>query len=440
MVDTPSQDSQTPNEEASLKLRQIRTNYTRAQNILTELEAYFSRFEDLRKNLDDDQEGLQANLDWSKSGRKEIYDLVVVAQQKAQELEQATSTVSRLVSQVQKQVTDFEPLAAKVVDPTIGIEAMHTQATNLTGKITSLLETARADTASVATQLASIKAQSKEVKEAYDAFLELKETIDDPDTGISSQIDEIDQYAKDALKAKTSAESELAAVISIKDRANEDLETVKDVKAEIETHKAESETLTNDIRNNLGLSSAHSLSKAITDQRKRIEHSVWLWGIGVGIGVLLLGMTLGIIFYTIFLDPTSKDLFKADGIGMLTAVLSKALFGSPFVFALYFATTNFSRVRDLRDRYRSKEIAAKNLQAYVKLLRDEFPNNSKERLEFALRNMQAIYNDPVPGQRKRRYNIGINKIFQFDVQEEEAEQLKEKLLEGAEELVNEKVG
>lgn len=439
MPDTTPQEPQTPNHEVTVKLRQIRANYTRAQNILAELETYFTKFEELRDKLDDKDDGLTVNYEWSGTKKLEMDGLVTAAKAKATELEGLAANVAELVGKVEGQIADFDALAAKVTDPTLGIQAMHTQATNLTGKITTLLETARSESAFIDTEIKDIKTKSTEVEEAYDAFMELKEKVDDPKTGVQAQVDEIEQFVKDASKAKTSAENELAAVISLKDRAGEDLETIGGMKEEIAGHKDESAKLTADIRNNLGLSSAHTLSEAITDQRKRIERSVWLWGAAVAIAVIILGGALGMIYYTIFLDPASKELVKADGLGLFVTVLSKALFSSPFVFALYFSTTNFSRARDLRDRYRSKEIAAINLQAYVKLLRDEFPDNSDERLKFALHNMQAIYNDPLPGQRKRRYNIGINKIFQFDVQEEDIEQLKEKLVEGAEEIVENKV-
>jgi hypothetical protein len=82
-----------------------------------------------------------------------------------------------------------------------------------------------------------------------------------------------------------------------------------------------------------------------------------------------------------------------------------------------------------------KEISSKNLQAYVKLLRDEFPSNEQERLDFAVHNMQAIYNDPVPN-KKRSYNFGINKIFQFGVHEEDARVFKDTLVRGAEEILD----
>lgn len=128
---------------------------------------------------------------------------------------------------------------------------------------------------------------------------------------------------------------------------------------------------------------------------------------------------------------------SSQGGDILFTVLSKALFTSPFVFALYFTTSNFGRTRDFRDRYLAKEIAGKNLQAYTKLLRDEFPDKEQERLEFALHNMQAIYDDPVTRTKKRSYNIGINKIFQIDF-EEESEPLKDKFIDTLEEAAGKK--
>jgi hypothetical protein len=434
MPGTPDENGQNE-EDTRAKLRQIRADYTRARNILTELEGYYTSFDELRKRLDSEDGGLKVNLEWSQKQKSEIDTIVTQANEKIIELQGVATSVKTLVDQVQAQYDSFVPLSAKITDPSTGIEAMLTLATTLKDNIATLADTAKTDATSASTALADIKARSAEVEAAYTAFIELKKEIDDPETGVEAQIAEIKKYASDALKAKTSAESDLLSVVKVKDDTVEHFEAVKASKEEIDTLKTESQKLTDDIRNTLGMTSAYSLSKEIEAQRKKLDRALLLWGIAVAVAVILLAATLSIIFYTLFLDKTSKDIIHSvNGTDVLLTVLSKALFTSPFIFTLYFTTTNYSRTREYRDRYVAKEIASKNLQAYVKLLRDEFPSNSTERLEFALHNMQAIYDNPATT-KKRSYNFGINRIFQFGIQEEDTAQLKDILAKDLEGVV-----
>lgn len=425
-------------EEIKTKLRQIRADYTRARNILSELETYYASFDEVRKRLDDEDDGLEKNLSWSQHKKSQMDEIVTAANAKVTELEEASTAIKESVDEIGSQESNFTLLAAKINDPGTGIDAILTSATNLKNKIASLLEAARADVQSASAELADIQAKSSEVEEAYEEFNELMEKANDPETGVAAQVAEIEQYSKDALKAKTSAESELISVVSLKKNVTEHLEVVKTSRQEIEDYNKESHSLTDDIRNTLGLTSAYSLSKAIEDQRKRLDRSLRFWGWAVAMVVLMLVCALGGIFYVLFINHSTASVVQSgNGTNVLFTVLSKALFTSPFVFALYFTTSNFSRTRDFRDRYLAKEIAGKNLQAYTKLLRDEFPDKEQERLDFALHNMQAIYDDPVTRTKKRSYNIGVNKIFQIDF-EEETEQVKDKVIDTLEAVAGKK--
>ena len=429
-------DEPTLDDDTKAKLKQIRTNYTRSQTIISELETYYTSFEAVRTQLDDKDDGLETNLRWSKEKKEEVDALVVAATAKVAELEAISASTKALADQVQLQYDSFLPLAAKVADPSTGIEAILTLATKLKDDIAGYVDLATTDLTSAGNSLSDILAKNIEVEKAYAEFIELKKSIDDPETGVKAQVAEISQYAKDALKAKTSAESDLISVAQAKENANEYSDAIKVTKEEVDALKIESEDLTDNIRNALGMASAHSLSTEIETQRKKLDGAVRLWTFAVAIAVILFALALGAIFSTLFLDKTSRDYIRVvNGSSILLTVASKALFTSPFIFALFFTTSNFSKTREYRDRYVAKEIAAKNLQAYVKLLRDEFPDNSKERLDFALHNMQAIYNDPAPS-KKRSYNFGINKIFQFGIQEEDTQHIKDKLIESAEEVID----
>lgn len=438
MPDSPNPDFESP-EEIKSKLRQIRAAYTRAQNILKELDEYFETFVKLRDELDDEGDGLKANLDWSQNKRNEVAQLVEDTEAKAAALESSLATVKGLVDSVQTQHGTFTSLAAKINDPSTGIEAVFTHASNLRQKVANLLEEARVDAGSAKDVLAAMLVKQDEVQAAYEAFLDLQKEVNDTETGVAAQLAEIKQYAKDALKAKTAAETDLLAIVTLKDNATKHLEEMKLSVEEIETLKQESGSLTEDIKNIQGVTSAYSLSAAIEAQRKRLDGSVRWWGAAVAVTLLLLCLALGAIYYTLFYDGDwrgSLDAVKSTNIFL--TVLSKALFTSPLIFALYFTTTNYSRTRDFRDRYLAKEIAAKNLQAYVKQLHDQFEENKDERLQFALHNMQAIYDDPVMDRKKKSYNFGLNKVIQLSRPQDVAKAVQDVFLKSAEDVVKKK--
>lgn len=429
--------AQTPNEESKEKLSKIRYNFTRSKTILDDLEGYYRQFDEVRKRLDDEKNGLEVNLTWSTKKKDEIAQLVVDAQAKLDDLKLIASSIDEQAQEIKDGYDEFSPLYKKITDPVTGLDAVHSNASNYLAKIQSLLTTAQNQSTSISTTITGIEEKSDEIDDAYAKFTESLEKVNDPEDGLEAQLEIVKKLARDAANSKNSAETELASVISLKENATENLENIKSSRDEVTKLQKESATLTADIRNNLDISAADSLSSAITAQRKRFDKSVIWWGLGVFTTIIILGALLAYIYFTLFIDEGEANiLLKNESVNtILVTALSKVIFTSPLVFALYFTTSNFSRVKDLRDQYVGKEIAAKNLQAYVKLLRSEFGEFTEKRLAFTLRNMQAIYDDPALSKKRRRYNIGINKIFQFDIQEDDAEQMKNDLLESAETIV-----
>jgi len=431
-----STEPNTPNETKE-KLSQIRYNFTRSQTIINQLEEYFTKFDEIRTRLDDDKNGLETNARWSLTKKEEITQLADEATAKLEELEATKITAENLIESIEEIYNDdLTPLSTKINDPTTGLEAVFTSATNYLEKIKVTLTAAQGDYASTQTTLADIELKSGEIETAYDEFIALKAKVDDPEEGIDAEYDKIKRLAKDAAQAKNSAESELASVISLKTTATENLENIQESKEEIDTLHLESETLTEAIRNNLDVSTADSLSSALTTQRKRFGLSVVLWGIGTGLVVAVLAIVLGYIYYTLFVAEGDANILKkeTDAMMILVTVISKAIFTSPIIFALVFTTSNFSKAKALHDHYVGKEIAAKNLQAYTKLLEDQFPDATEHRLNFTLKNMQAIYDDPTLIRKKRRFNINIGKVVQFDVQDNDMEEFKNDIFKSAKEL------
>jgi hypothetical protein len=135
------------------------------------------------------------------------------------------------------------------------------------------------------------------------------------------------------------------------------------------------------------------------------------WAVFQTLSIVGLIVAVGIIFYAIFIhsgDDVATATARLREGPTLVSVVSKFLFTTPLIFAVYFTTSNFRHVRDARDKYAWKETVAKNFQNYIKLVKDEFKGSiheqvyEEERFKFSMETVRNIYIQSLsPHQRKR---------------------------------------
>lgn len=438
----------TPEQEIKNKLKLVRADCTRVKNLAKEIDTYHKQFVAIRTQLDDEKDGLVANWDWSLKKKGEIDQILTDTKATATELDTVVTSVRAKIASLEADYGTFTTTSAKVFDTTTGFEALHKAATDLHTNITNYQKKAAVILTDARTNLTDIKTSTEKVNTAYVTFQELVEKTEDPKTGIQARLDEITKYAKDALQAKTDAEAELLSIKSYKTETESTLAEAKLDSVAIQTLHKDSEGLTDQIKDTLGKISAESLSKALRDRVKSLKRSLIVWGVLVGISAVLLAVAVGLVFYYLFVHQVDggEAVNKLTQEPSLTAVLSKILFTSPFVFLLYFTTTNFSHVRDQRDKYAFKETVAKSLGAYTKTLRKEFEETDggeadyykQERHEFTLSTMKDIYKAPLPEPKKKRYNFGINRIFQVSVEDEDIRELGKRLTNDVEDYIEDK--
>ena len=439
----------TPEQELKNKLRQIRADSTRAKNLLIEFERFQESFIKLRDELNDKDDGIESSSDWIKTKKAEVGALVTGIKDKITELDALITTAKDTATSIESQYTKFDELAERAFDPSTGLEALLAAAKDWHEGIKAYHAEVTLTASKADAVLVSIKETTTTVQTAYSAFATLMITVNDPKTGIQALFNQVAKYAEDALKAKTDAESELASVIALKKEGEENLESIKESRVVIQDFQKESEGLTNDIRNNLGLSSSESLSESFRLRTKSLDDSLKRWSWVQSISIVLLAISVAFIFYALFFYNTSSAdvVIKLKEGPTLLSVISKILFTSPFIFAVYFSTTNYNHVRNLRDKYAFKETIAKSLQAYIKLLRAEFEDKDgngvdkykEARLNFSLNNMDTIYKEPVSSPKRRKYNFGINKIFNIGVEDEDIRQLEKRITESVETFIDDQV-
>ena len=423
--------------EIKQKLRQLRSESTRAQKLVAELDKYYHDFENTRAKLDDENDGLEANLNWSRTKKDDIDAVVADVNEKTSTLDATLQSIDDKTADINASFASFNTAVGPALDPNEGAEALHNEIRSLRDSATALNQSIQELASTASTNSDRSDAIRSNIEDQFKEFKNLMKKVNAPKNGIDASLDRIQRALDIITEARTQAQSELGVVTSLKDQGASLVEEITNDRATVKGLQKESQNLTEDIRNTLGLTSSKSLSASFGAKSADLDKSLNSWGKAVTASIALLILAIGAIFYIVYL--------KNDTSPSLTSVVAKILFSSPFVFAVYFTVTNYNHARNLRDKYSFKETIAKSLQAYIKLLRTEFEdtaNGNKEyyrqrRLNFSLDNMETIYKEPMVDPVKRKYAFGLNKFFNVSVEEEDARTLEKRVADTVTEFVEE---
>jgi len=435
---------QPPEKEIKEKLRQLRTTYTNAKKLVAEIESTHERFSELRDALADEDNGAQVNLRWAAQQKAAIIDVLSDADKALSNLQTTAASIDEQIADMGTQYANFQVAAQKVFDKKEGLQPLHDAAKKLRAAIGRYETQSKKKVGDAQAHLDNMALKTQDMSKAYDEFLVIKGKIDDQETGLDALLRNATEYAKGALQAKTTAESELASVKAFKQESDELVGAIKVSRTEVSKYQQQSQELTDDIKATLNKTAAFSLSEALRERTKGLNKQLLLWGILSFLTIIVLIVGVGLVFYALFFVDTNNAQEVAarlkDGPTFMS-VISKIFFTTPLAYAVYFTTSNFKHVRDLRDKYGWKETVAKNLQTYVKTLKEEFGDHKYEydRFNFVIGTVKDIYKEPNPAPKKRKYNIGINKVFQLGLEEEDLKELKTTIEQGVEQIVSDKV-
>lgn len=425
----------TPQQEIKEKLRQTRISYNQAKKLISDIEKDNAKFVTIRDTLTDKQNGVEANKQWVQKQRDDIAEILKDSQDKLTALTATAGSVSTSVTDINEKYVTFTGLSTQVFDKDNGLEAILKAAKKLQKANTTLSEKIATNANIASGKLEEITTSANNVQTAYDDFIKKKELIDNDEEGFEAQLRKATEYATSAQDAKTKSESALVSITKFKDQSDELVEAIKKTKGVVDGYQKESNTLTADLRNTLNKATQFTLSQALQKRTRGFNWQMVFWGVLQIVAICALTYAVYVIFEILFVgsgDGKTKGLITngtselSEG-QILVSVISKFLFTTPLIFAVYFTTSNFRHARDKRDRYAWKETVAKNFQNYIKLVKDEFQDKKyeEERFKFSMETIRSIYDEPNPMPKKRKYNFGFyNKTVQVDIEEEDLQKLK----------------
>lgn len=401
----PTTENQNPNNESELlkqEIEKIREDYKGAKQLLRKIEEFGKHFEVLRSLLDSETDGVEFNVQQVKNGFNEIKE----SKDKTQTLlTEITSNVQKVKANIESMDTayvQFNEIKGKISGANGEIDTLLNSARSLQKDIERIKTDSQQILDNTRKAFDGVQTEIQNMKTAYQEFLIIKNKIDDEKTGLKAIFDSIQEFFKksDYLNKEIQSFREeskkfLEDIKSNKNDSDQLKSEIKDNLSETKNNKEEIQKIT-DIITDTGF------ANAFQKRAKGLFNGYRVWGAILLCSIILLSILLYILFSG-HLDGEIPDIKNTFYRLSLT---------SPLLLLVGFAMSQYTKERNLNEKYEFKATTSIVVRNHIKFLMDTFEKDERV-ISFAMETFKSIYKEP--------YNNIKKYSFQTDKENPEAE-------------------
>lgn len=383
-------DEQEKNEFEKLKaeIEQIRKDYNSAKNILNSINQFNDTFQTLRNLLNDSGSGVQANYNFTKTQKDQIEALFTQAQTQAQDMSANLQKVKTNIESMQTAYGEFSEIKGKVSGTASEIEALLVAMRGLRDDITATKKEALATLENIKNTYKTVAENIQNMQTAYQEFLQISSKLNDDKTGLQAIFEAVQILNKqsNALYAeiKTFRDTSKTFLTEIEQNKNK----TDKLKTEIQENFNFTEQKKIEIEKATGLIIDASFAETFTRRQKEIEtqlYSRYSWKNIFFVSILLLAIS---VLYV-------AKLSSLEGIPWYELFLTRIFYTSPMLFLLAFSAVQYSKERDLAEKYAFKAASSSAIRSHVDYLVGKFGiDNDETIIDFARDTFATIYKEP----------------------------------------------
>lgn len=227
----------------------------------------------------------------------------------------------------------------------------------------------------------------------------LRKQANDPTTGLEVTIDEINKLKKQADDIK----NDLKAYRDTSQSNNNDILkyqiSAKKTSESLAVIEEDAHNSLNQIEKFYKLATDTGLAGSFDRRKDELTSSVrrWYWSLMISTGILTL-ILVAVLIITL-----------KDGIDISYAFSFRVVFISPLIFFIFLSAFQYSKERDLLEKYAFKAVTALALESYTELLTYRFKGKTTDSqiLNFVLSAMNTIYKEPYAPNDKSESRLGL---------------------------------
>ena len=385
------------------EIRDIKSQYNRAKNILEKVENFYSRFEQLKIKIEDGNNEIDNKLLEIREKNNSIEILKNESAERVVEIKSSLEKINISIVQMNESLQKFENIKGK-------IESKDNEIDNLVSTANSLkidIEKAKGDAQNYLTQINNLfgEIQNKigEMQKTYEGFLEIKGKITDENDGLEAVLNQV----KDAQKKSKEIFEEIK---SYRDESKDLFDQIKKVKEisddfnkEIEENLKQVMLKRSEVEKIADLIADTGLANSFQRREKILSRNSKIWLLVISISYI----GLVILLYKFF--------GKLDKIPEISFIIYRISLTSPLLFLIGFATSQYIKERDLNEKYAFKATVAEVMRNHSEFLHDISINGNENIIPFVKDTIQKIYREPY--QEEENYDIikkELNSIINGD--------------------------
>lgn len=376
---------------SSEELRNIKSQYNKAKDVLEKISALQVKFEATQATLVPKQNEIEkiSNDARERFGTIENAknDSATFVVEIKSNLEKAQSSITQIDEGLRK----FENIKGKIEGREGEIESLVQTANNLRTDIETAKTTATQQLGKINELLGQVQEKITQIQNAYNEFVAVNAKITDQNTGLGAVLAQVQDLQKKATAVFTEIQS-------FRDQSQKHL-------SEIEGDKKKSEQLRDDIQKNLDIatekrSEVEKIADLITDtgfansfqnRAKLLRGNSYIWLAIFSLGIVALSILLYFIFDV-------KEILSHNGgeIPKWESLFYRLTLTSPLLFLIAFAIRRYGSERDLEEKYSFKATVAEVMRNHADFLIQKIKEKSSdgETTTFIRKTIEKLYSEP----------------------------------------------
>lgn len=416
--------------ETVQELNEIKTLLRKAKKQLEAVQEFNTQFEVLREKLTNPQSGVSANVDSISQASEKIQGIKSLVEQTLNDTQNNKQQIENLLSQANNFISRLQDLVKQGESNATTTQNIITDITGLKEKIDGLKKTSEEKATTINQKYEEILGNLDEMQKAYTSFREIKSKIDDPNEGLEAILNLSHKLKDDITQTRTNTEDSYKQSKTLEEKVKAIKNQSDKAIGVIESNSKKSEEYKNQIGEILEVVTDTSVGDSFNQRKKEITQGLGFWLYGLAIAIILLTGAISILVWMAY----DKNGLHIDQ----WRFWYRFALTSPLIYAVYFFSRNYSRERELLERYAFKFSLSLSLRSYVQLLTDNFKSEEaiKNAQNFTLKTLDIVYKEPYL-EKNKKYAFGINKIFNIGIEENDVKEIEDKILGVLDEKVKE---
>lgn len=373
------------------ELRNIKSQYNKAKDILEKISALQVKFEATQATLTPKQNEIEKI---SNDARERLGTIENAKNDSATFIAEIKSNLEKAqssISQIDEGLRKFENIKGKIEGREGEIESLVQTVNNLRTDIENSKTTATQRLAKIDELLGQVQEKITQIQNAYNNFVAVNAKITDQNTGLVAVLAQVQDLQKKATAVATEIQS-------FRDQSQKYL-------SEIEGNKKKSEQLRDDIQKNLDIATekrteVEKIADLITDtgfansfqnRAKLLRRNGYIW-----LAAFLLGIIgLAIFLYFVF-DVREILLHNGGEIPRWESLIYRLTLTSPLLFLIAFAIRRYGNERELEEKYSFKATVAEVMRNHADFLVQKIKEKGTDgdTITFIRKTIERLYSEP----------------------------------------------